>query len=133
MLDSDGNPVLNDNGKTIPIIEPKRTEVIHVRLFPDEKVLLDEKVKNSGRSVSELIRLSLDKVKTLSLKNIEDEREKIRQIVRIGKNLNQISHWCNAYTDEISAIELFMQLKAIENELNPLISNPLLPSLLLKT
>jgi len=100
---------------------PNRTEVVHVRLFPDEKKLIDEKLIAAGRSVSEFIRLSLNDVKVAPLKNVQLQNELIREVRRIGINLNQIARACNETKktgDEINFVELIILLKKIENKLS---------------
>jgi hypothetical protein len=109
-------PALDDDGN--PIIEPKRTEVIHVRLFPDEKKMIDDKVIASGRSTSELIRAALDDVQVAPLENAELQKEVIREVRRVGINMNQIARAChvaNKNNDEINFTELIILLKSIES------------------
>jgi len=105
---------------------PKRTDVIHVRLFPDEKKRIDEKVASSGKSISELIRHSLDTVKVTSIKNTSIQKELIREVRRIGINLNQIARACNNANkngDEINMVELIILLRQIENNCDGLLSS----------
>ncbi|MCY4119740.1 MAG: MobC family plasmid mobilization relaxosome protein [Acidobacteria bacterium] len=46
----------------------------------------------------------------------EIERERTRQVARIGNNLNQIARWANAQAAPIDAVEIIVYLIAIERE-----------------
>ena len=46
------------------------------------------------------------------------ERERTRQIARVGNNLNQIARWAHTHRDEdLAAVEVLAHLVAIEREL----------------
>ena len=47
----------------------------------------------------------------------EVERERTRELARIGANLNQIARWANTYASEAEAIEVVAHLVAIERAL----------------
>ena len=47
----------------------------------------------------------------------EVERERTRQVARIGNNLNQIARWANTYAERADAFELIAHLVAIEREI----------------
>ena len=51
-------------------------------------------------------------------------QEQTRQISRIGNNLNQIAKWANTYKSTAEAIEVIEVLRAIEQALNQLSTNP---------
>ena len=48
------------------------------------------------------------------------ERARVREIARIGNNLNQIARWANTYKDAAEAVEVVAHLAAIEREIGEL-------------
>jgi len=100
--------------------DEKRTKWIKVRVSETERAEVEAKAKLAGVSVADLIRNSLDKVKTWTMENIEIERERIRQISRIGQNLNQIARFCNQHKSNADTVQILTALIAIEKKLNSL-------------
>ena len=47
----------------------------------------------------------------------EVERERTRELARIGANLNQIARWANTFKANVEALELVAHLVAIERSL----------------
>ena len=47
----------------------------------------------------------------------DGERERTRQVARIGSNLNQIARWANTYASEADVVEVVAHLAAIERTL----------------
>ncbi|NOG58868.1 MAG: plasmid mobilization relaxosome protein MobC [Proteobacteria bacterium] len=74
--------------------------------------------------MSDLIRESLNRVRTWSQGDRQSYRERTIQVARIGNNLNQIGRWANTYKNTASTIEVVSQLIAIERELKRLIDAP---------
>ncbi len=95
----------------------KRTKWIKVRVSESEKSVIDEKASAAGVTVAELIRESLCRVRTWTLADKETERERIREIRRIGQNLNQIARWCNQHKSAADAAQVIAHLISIENML----------------
>ena len=50
----------------------------------------------------------------------EVERERTRELARIGSNLNQIARWANTHKTEAEAVQILAHLVAIERELGAL-------------
>ena len=48
------------------------------------------------------------------------ERERTRQIVRIGSNLNQFARWANRHASAVEAVEVIANLVVFERELRKL-------------
>ena len=71
----------------------KRERWIKVRVSETEKSVIDEKSRLSGVTTAAL----LCRVRTWTIKDKAIEREKIREISRIGQNLNQIARFCNQH------------------------------------
>ncbi len=47
----------------------------------------------------------------------------LRELARIGNNLNQIGRWCNTHKDEADAVQVLRALVAIERLLKECLSN----------
>jgi Bacterial mobilisation protein (MobC) len=100
--------------------KPKKTTGINIRLTPSEHLHWQLLAHSSGLSVSELIRTAMGKVRTWTAPDRELEKEKIRQLARIGNNLNQIARWANTYKSAAEEIEVVSHLVAIELALSSL-------------
>lgn len=76
--------------------EDRRSNVHGLRLSPNEKEELKARADRAGLNLSEYIRSRAlgKKIKT------EVEEEAIRQIRRVGTNLNQIAKWANEGKDQ---------------------------------
>jgi len=98
--------------------DEKRTRWIKVRVTESEKSVIDEKAQAAGVTVADLIRQSLCRVRTWTIKDKETERERIREIRRIGQNLNQIAKWCNQHKSGADAVSVIAHLVAIEKKIN---------------
>lgn len=100
----------------------RRSNCIKIRVTDDEKKVIYDKAELAGCNVADLIRQSLCRVKTWTAKDKEIERERIREIRRIGQNLNQIAKWCNQYKAVAESAQVLIQLVAIEQNLQKLLS-----------
>ena len=75
--------------------EIKKTAKINLRVTPEEYISIKEKSKKASLSVSELIRRSLDDETIVEAPPV-DFYEMIREIKRVGSNLDQVLHKLNA-------------------------------------
>lgn len=73
----------------------KKTSQINLRVTPEEYISIKEKSKKASLSVSELIRRSLDDETIVEAPPV-DFYEMIREIKRVGSNLDQVLHKLNA-------------------------------------
>ena len=64
------------------------------------------KARSAGLTLSDLVRRSVGRVRTWTVAHAEVERERTRQVARIGNNLNQIARWANTYASEAEAVEV---------------------------
>ena len=71
----------------------------------------------AGVSLSELLRQAMARTQPWTAPAREVERERTRQIARIGSNLNQIARWAYTHLDDLAAVEVLAHLIAIEREL----------------
>ena len=98
----------------------KRENLIAIRLTDKEKLDWELKAHAAGVSLSKLVRESMERVRVWNVKDRKLEQEKIRQIARIGNNLNQLARWANTYKGSLDTIEIVTNLKAIREELKQL-------------
>lgn len=98
--------------------EGKRNKWIKVRVNKAEYDEINGKAVAAGMSVANLIRQSIHRVNTWTIGNIEVEREKIREISRIGQNLNQISRFCNIYKSDTETVQILNSLIGLEKKIN---------------
>ena len=99
----------------------RRSQWIKIRVSEDERQAINEKAELAGCTVAELIRHSLCRVKTWTIKDKEIERARIREIRRIGQNLNQVAKWCNTYKATAEATQVILLLVKIEQVLQQLL------------
>ena len=72
-----------------------RPILVAVRLTPDESADWRTKAKAAGVPLSVLIRRAMARTRTWTVSAANVERERNRQVSRIGNNLNQIARWAN--------------------------------------
>ena len=72
-------------------------------------------------SPSELLRQAMARTRTWTAKARAEERERTRELARIGANLNQIARWANTYKGDAEAVQVLAHLVAIERDLGALI------------
>lgn len=96
----------------------QRTTIIKIRLTSAEQAAWQAKAEAAGLSVSELIRRAMCRVKTWTASNAEIERERTRELAKVGNNLNQIARWANTYKDAADASQVICHLLAIEQLLD---------------
>ncbi len=106
----------------------RRTEKIAIRLTNSEKEEWQEKANQTGKSISELLRLAMNRTRTWTAGDRSLIQEKNRQLARIGNNLNQIAKWANTYKSTAEAIEVIEALRLIEEALNQIATNSTSPS-----
>lgn len=97
----------------------RRQVFIKVRVTQGEQTAWQAKAEAAGLSLSELIRRAIVQVRIWAPVNIEIERERTRELARIGNNLNQIARWANTYKEAAEAVEIIVGLLAIQRLLAP--------------
>ena len=60
------------------------------------------------------------RTRTWTARAVAVERERTRQVARIGNNLNQIARWANTHAETADAFEVIAHLVAIEREITRL-------------
>ena len=90
---------------------------VKVRASEAERAEWHAKARSAGLTLSDLVRRSVGRTRTWTAAHAEVERERTRQIARIGNNLNQIARWANTHRGSIEAVEVIGHLIAIRRAL----------------
>ena len=98
----------------------RREAFLSVRLTAEEQAAWKAKATAAGRSPSELLREAMRRTRTWTAAAAGIERERARQVARIGSNLNQIARWGNTHKGTAEAVEVIAHLAAIEREIGEL-------------
>ena len=94
---------------------------VKIRASKAERTEWHAKARSVGLSLSDLVRRSVGRVRTWTVAHAELERERTRELARIGSNLNQIARWANIYRENAEAVEVIAHLAAIERTLDTLV------------
>jgi hypothetical protein len=105
----------------------KRDKFIHVKLSEEERSEWQKLAQSEGVTLADLIRQRLGaaevgrgpKPRKRLTQNADPEL--IRQLARIGNNLNQIAGWVNTHKKNIEAVSVISHLIAIERSLSTII------------
>ncbi|GAB6057293.1 plasmid mobilization protein [Desulfonatronum parangueonense] len=95
-----------------------KSERMHLRFSPEDKVLVRQKAEMAGMSVSELVRSILHKRQIRSHLDIRVEQQKIVELNRVGVLLNQIAKYANTYAEDADAGKILDGLLRIESLIN---------------
>ena len=93
---------------------------VKIRASEAERASWHAMASAAGLSLSDLLRRSIVKVRTWTVAAAEVERERTRELARIGSNLNQIARWVNTYKEGADAVQIIAYLVAIEREVGAL-------------
>ena len=99
----------------------RRTVIAAARVSPAELTAWQAKAAAAGVSLSTLLRQAMARTRTWTAPAAAVERERTRQVARVGSNLNQIARWANTHADAAEAVEVVAHLVAIERALTRLI------------
>ena len=91
-----------------------RTAWIKLRVTPAEKEVITAKAKAQGQTVTDFIR---QRALDYRLRQTPLEKERVRQLARIGANLNQLARWVNIHKSRAKAIDVLTVLVSLEREL----------------
>lgn len=106
----------------------RKTHLVQARVSPEEFAAWTAKAAAAGVSSSALLREAMTRtgVWTPTSDDVERkrarkvERERTREIARLGNNLNQLSRWANRHKSALEAVEVIVHLAAIERALRGL-------------
>ena len=91
-----------------------RTAWIKLRVTPTEKETITAKAKAQGQTVTDFIR---QRALDYRLRKTPLEKEHVRQVARVGANLNQLARWANTYKSRAEAIRVLAALLSFERAL----------------
>ena len=104
----------------------KRTAWVHILMFPEERLAWQSLAKNEGLSLADFIRKRVGQPVLHSTHPRQKPRpaprvdpELVRQIARVGNNLNQIARGVNERN--MTAIKVLIFLTVIERDLEKLL------------
>ena len=98
----------------------ERDRQLHLRVSPAEVAAWRAKAEAAGVPLSDLLRQAMARTRTWTAASAEVERERTRQIARVGNNLNQIARWANTHASPMDAIEMIAYLVHIARTLDKL-------------
>ena len=105
------NPVA---GAPVP---ERRTVMVAARVTPTEHGAWRDKAAAAGVSPSTLLREAMARTRTWTAPALAVESEHIRQIARIGSNLNQLARWANTHKTAVEAVTVLAHLVSFERSL----------------
>ena len=91
-----------------------RTALVKLRVTPAEKEAITAKADAQGQTVTDFIR---QRALDYRLRQTPLEKEHIRQLARIGVNLNQLARWVNIHKGRAEVINVLVALVSLEREL----------------
>ena len=91
-----------------------RAASLRIRMHSEEMDLLRLNAGIQGLSISDYIRQSC---LSFHLRKNPMEKERLRQITRIGVNLNQLARWANTHKRAVEAVEVLTALASLEREI----------------
>lgn len=100
----------------------RRTTWLQIRCTAAERTAWQAKAAAAGVPLSQLVRRALDRVRTWTAKRADLERERTRELARIGSNLNQLARWANTHKSALEAVTVIAHLTALSREVAALSS-----------
>ncbi len=89
-----------------------RSAWIKLRVTPVEKEAIAAKAAAQGQTVTDFIR---QRALDYRLRQTPLEKERVRQLARIGANLNQLARWANIHKSRAEALDVLTALVSLEN------------------
>lgn len=107
----------------------KRTAWVHILMYPEERLAWQSLAKNEGLSLADFIRKRVGQPVLHSTRPRQKPRpasrvdpELIRQVARLGNNLNQIARGVNGRS--LTGLEILVRIAVIERELKKVVDGP---------
>lgn len=92
----------------------KRNLIVRFRVSPEERATIKAKATAQSQSLTDFLR---QRALNYRLRKSSDEKERIRQLARIGNNLNQLARWANTYKDRAETMTVLGALLSVERAL----------------
>ncbi len=89
-----------------------RNAIINMRVTPDEKAAITAKAEAQGQTVTDFLR---QRALEYRLRQTPLEKERIRELARIGANINQLARWANTYKQHMEAVQILTALARLEH------------------
>ena len=91
-----------------------RSTAVVIRVHPEERDLLKLNAGLHDMSVSDYIRQTC---LGLRLRRTPEEKRRLRELARIGSNLNQLARWANTYKESLEAVKIITALARLEYQI----------------
>ena len=91
-----------------------RSAWIKLRVTPAEKEIIAAKAEAQGQTVTDFIR---QRALDYRLRQTPLEKERVRQLARIGANMNQLARWVNIHKSRAEVVDVLATLLAFERML----------------
>ena len=91
-----------------------RSTAVVIRVHPEERDLLKLNAGLHGMRVSDYVRKTC---LGLRLRRTPEEKRRLRELARIGSNLNQLARWANTYKESLEAVEVLAALTNLETQI----------------
>ena len=95
-------------------VKPVRNAAVVVRVYPEERDIIRFNAEPYGMSMSDYIRQTCLGIR---LRRTPEEKRRLRELARIGANINQLARWANTYKRAAEAVEILAALADIERRL----------------
>ena len=99
------------------LMAERRIVEIHARVSPAERAAWRAKSAAAGVPLSVLLRQAMARTRTWTAAAADIERERTRQVARIGNNLNQLARWANTHAAAVEAVSVIANLVSFERAL----------------
>ncbi len=99
-----------------------RSTWIKFRVTPTEKEIIAAKAEAQGQTVTDFIR---QRALDYRLRQTPLEKERVRQLARIGANMNQLARWANTHKNRADVVDVLAALLSFERALK----EPIAPEL----
>ncbi len=94
-------------------IKHVRTAAVMVRVLPEERDILRTNAALHGMNMSDYIRQTCLGVR---LRRTPEEKRRLRELARIGANINQLTRWANTYKRGVDTVAIVSALVSLERQ-----------------
>jgi transposase-like protein len=84
---------------------------LKLRVSREEKAAIVAKAESQGQTVTDFLR---QRALDYRLRQTPLEKERVRQLARIGINLNQLARWANIHKSRAEALDVLIALACLE-------------------
>lgn len=101
-----------------------RSAWIKLRVTPAEKKAIAAKATAQGQTLTDFMR---QRALDYRLRQTPLEKDRVRQLARIGANLNQLARWANTHKTSAEALQVLTALISLESAVKALMQPITLP------